>query len=149
MAEKDLLKPPKALKQSIRFRYMSPEEIAAEYLNYPMVPDNKMIQIDTIGIINSNPIMQGLLKYEDFRKLDPMVYTVSKDYEDDDQVTPALIVSNKQKYRVSHELWKSLYNVMSAIVIKQNETGKKILPTEVFIDKNNQWIDSLLYLTTK
>ena len=71
------------------------------------------------------------------------------DYTDEEQVAPAIIVSNEQKYRVRKELWFPLRDIVDRILIKQGITNKKCLPIKVFLDYKDQFMVKLFNLTTK
>lgn len=143
-----------ALSESIRLSSQSEEEIATEYLNYPVLPINCNIRIDKIGIINFNALTKqtlGKICYGTFRKLNPDLFCACKDphmdYEDHDQVTPVLIISGDTKYRVHQTLWFPLSDILGGILTRQGSLRKKLFPIEVFIDDNNQWIVPLFNLT--
>lgn len=143
-----------AVEEALRLSNQSEEEIARDYLNYPMVPINQTLRIDKIGIINFNCFTKeklGNLTYGAFRKLDPELFFPCKDpkldYEDHEQVAPAVIISGDQKYRVDQLLWYPLSDIIVDIIKTQGRTGRKLLPVEVFIDENNQWMVPLFNLT--
>ncbi len=145
--------------ESERLATMCEVEIIREYLNYPLIPYNEIIKIDKIAILNFHPVERkhlGIIRYGQFRAFDPVEFYECKDpkldYEDADQVSPAIIISNGMKYRTPQVLWYPLSDVVSGIQIKQSlvlkTTGylSKLLPIEVFIDDKNQWMVRLFNL---
>lgn len=142
-----------SITESARLSTQSEEEIAKEYLSYPELPLNQKLKIDKIGIINFNCVTKetlGQLKYGTFRKINPELFLACKDpemdFEDHDQVTPAVIISGEQKFRVDQLLWFPLSDIMNKIIMKQGRIGRKLLPIEVFIDNRNQWMVPLFNL---
>lgn len=154
MATKKVLVPSKeSINQSLKIASQSEEEIATDYLNLPTLPVNQKLKIDKIGIINFKCLTKqhlGHLTYGTFRKLNPELFFACQDpeldYEDDDQVSPAIIISGENKYRVDQVLWFPLSDIIVNILKKQGATGKKLLPIEVDIDSKNQWMVPLFNL---
>ena len=124
------------------------------YVNLPILPIGIPIDIKKIGVYNWNPREGGpgeLMKYSMFSKLKPLEYPEAinqdKDYTPEDRVAPVIIADTQGAvYRTSHELWGILANIHDGILIKQDLTGKKLLPKTLFIDRKKLWVCELMNL---
>lgn len=131
-----------------RYQTMSKQDIAREYVAYPLIPYNTTIVIKKIGALNP---LGKCLNYGLFRNLNPDEFKEcvdpSLDYTNDEEVTPITIETNDNNiYRVNYVHWFPLSDAVKQICEKQAKIGRKLLPIELFIDQENQWIGKLLVL---
>lgn len=145
-----------AVLNSNKLKSQTPEEIVAEYLSLPKLPYGKKIRIDKIACLNYDPLTKqhtGLLAYNSFRQKCPEEFPACKnpnvDYTDDDQVSPVIFISGDTKFRVKMLLWFPLCDAFSQILKRQGQLGRKLLPIDVVIDENDQFMVTIMNLGLK
>ncbi len=134
-----------------------------EYIELPLLPVNKEITIDKIGVYNWDSIKRKSrdgIKYQILTLLNPLEYPEGKnpqlDYMPDEFVSPVVIIDiNGNKFRTKDLFWFPLIDISDGILIKQARTKKKIFPQKIFIDEDgknengmmaNKWISILFNL---
>ena len=139
-------------------------EIVKDYMQLEMLPTNKDLIIDKIGVYNWDSVNKkprNLIKYGLFTSLKPDEFPLGVnpelDYMPEDDVSPVVIIStNGVKYRVDDLLWFPLVEISDAVMLKQGKTGQKVFPQKIFIDetiineegyKSNKWIANLKNLS--
>ena len=122
-----------------------------KYLGTKMIPYNNNIIIKSMISINYNNKKckyMKLLTYSAFNEIDPETFKkpINKfDYILSDDVSPVLIFDkNNEIYRVNHQLWQILTDVISGNIINKENYNIDIFPCEIYLDCNNVWIIKLV-----
>lgn len=151
-----------SISESSRILKIHVTDLVKQYIDLPLLPTNKEINIDKIGVYNWDTCKRkpkDLIMYSIFTDNNPDEFPLgtnpSLDYMPNDYVSPVIIVdTNGNKYRTKDLYWFPLIDVSDGIILKQSITGKKIFPQKVFIDEDvikngnpsNKWIPTLLNL---
>ena len=142
----------KTKQENVRLNHMTPESIANEYINYPILPYGKKVQVWGIGVINPHKDI-GLV-YRLFRERNPTEFSKGTDeklhFMDHEEISPVKlrikVHGEITECRVNPNLWYPLKDICMAIQIKQGRVHRKLLPIEIYIDTNNQWLCNLMNL---
>lgn len=145
---------PSTISEAQYYNAMTERELAEEYFNLPMVPYNQNLRIDKIAVLNLDcrtKAAAGLLKYKTFRELDPVSFPPFEDpeidYEEDEQVSPTIIISQGKRFKTDFILWYPLGDIIVNMMYTQGRVNRKLLPITVFVDDDNQWLVPLFNLS--